>query len=70
MGHYLDHLMDRAHDMGCPPIRYGRLPGTHKYWVQIDIPGQPVPIERHGESRDHAAAAILEHDLAPEHQPA
>ena len=64
MGHYLDYLMDRAWDMGAPPVRSGRLPGTHRYWVAIEIPGYAIPVERHGESRDHAAAAILENELA------
>lgn len=61
MGELLDHLMDRAWDMGAPPVRSGRLPGTAKYWVSFTAPNDTF--ERHGETRDHAAGAILTRDL-------
>ena len=57
MGFALDKLMDYAHDAGAPPPRWGRMPGTHKHWAQLQLPGGTI--ERHGESRDDAARAVL-----------
>jgi len=63
MGEFLDQLMDVCHDAGWPAPRYGRLPGTRKYWVSVYVPGEKQPFERHGASRDEAALEILLEDL-------
>lgn len=70
MGAAFDTLQDTAWDMGAP-LQWGRLPGTHKHWVRILTP--EGPIERHGDTRDHAAQAILDRNLTThgtDHQPA
>ena len=57
MGYALDKLMDYAHDAGAPPVRTGRLPGTHRFWASISLPDRCI--ERTGETRDAAAREVL-----------
>lgn len=61
-GDIFDELLDRLHDAGSPPPRWGRKTGTHGVWLNCRLP--KGNIERHGDTLDVAARNILLLDLA------
>jgi hypothetical protein len=62
-GQAFDTLLDRLHDAGAMPPRFGRTGGKHEVWLNVSLPGRKT-VERRGATLDIAAQAILDIDLS------
>jgi hypothetical protein len=62
-GQAFDLLLDRLHDAGAMPPRFGRTGGRHEVWLNVSLPGRKT-VERRGATLDIAAQAILDIDLS------